>query len=93
MFPDSHRQDSLEGREQYPDLEGITAESIEKHLGTADSPPLDLLVRTSAVRRLSDFMLWQCHEKTDIVFTKSLWPDFGFYELFLILLSWQSQHP
>lgn len=39
----------------------ITADEIEAHLMTslAGSPPLDILVRSSGVRRLSDYMLWQ----------------------------------
>ena len=39
----------------------ITADDIEAHLMTslAGSPPLDVLIRTSGVKRLSDYMLWQ----------------------------------
>ena len=34
---------------------------IEAHLMTslAGGPPLDILVRTSGVKRLSDYLLWQ----------------------------------
>ncbi len=39
----------------------FTKEEIEKHLMTTarGSPPLDVLIRTSGVKRLSDFLLWQ----------------------------------
>lgn len=39
----------------------ITEDDIEAHLMTsiAGSPPLDILVRSSGVKRLSDYMLWQ----------------------------------
>lgn len=37
----------------------ISREELDSHMMFADSPPLDILVRTSGVRRLSDFMLWQ----------------------------------
>ena len=39
----------------------ITTDDVEAHLMTtlSGSPPLDVLVRTSGVKRLSDYMLWQ----------------------------------
>lgn len=37
----------------------ITEDDIAANLYTADSPPLDILIRTSGVSRLSDFLLWQ----------------------------------
>jgi hypothetical protein len=39
----------------------ITEADIQKQLWTSkgNSPPLDILVRTSGVKRLSDYMLWQ----------------------------------
>ena len=54
----------------------ITPEAIEKHLYTADLPPLDLLIRTSGEVRLSNFLLWQS-AYAEMLFTDVLWPDFG----------------
>jgi ditrans,polycis-polyprenyl diphosphate synthase len=73
----------------YPDVEAITAETLNSHMFTADNPPLDLLVRTSGVERLSDFMLWQCHENTDIVFMECLWPEVNLRHFLPVLLEWQ----
>ena len=73
----------------YPDAETITATVLNDHMFTAGLPPLDLLVRTSGVERLSDFMLWQCHEKTDIVFLNCLWPDFDLWSFLPVLVEWQ----
>lgn len=72
-----------------PDPESITAQTLTDHMFTADCPPLDLLVRTSGVERLSDFMLWQCHEHTSIVFLKCLWPEFDLWQFLPVLVEWQ----
>ncbi|KAB8337184.1 hypothetical protein FH972_021489 [Carpinus fangiana] len=72
-----------------PDPETITAQTLTDHMFTADCPPLDLLVRTSGVERLSDFMLWQCHEHTSIVFLKCLWPEFDLWQFLPVLVEWQ----
>ncbi|PWY87358.1 Undecaprenyl diphosphate synthase [Aspergillus sclerotioniger CBS 115572] len=69
--------------------ETITRQTLSDHLFTYDNPPLDLLVRTSGVERLSDFMLWQCHEDTEIVFLDILWPDFDLWQFMPVLLGWQ----
>jgi undecaprenyl diphosphate synthase len=58
----------------------ISAEAIERHLDTADMPPLDLLIRTSGEQRLSNFMLWQA-AYAELWFTDTLWPDFTPAEL------------
>jgi ditrans,polycis-polyprenyl diphosphate synthase len=73
----------------YPDPETITAGTIGDHMFTARDPPLDLLIRTSGVKRLSDFMLWQCHEDTEIVFLDCLWPEFDLWQFLPTLVEWQ----
>ncbi|KAK4224980.1 Decaprenyl diphosphate synthase-like protein [Podospora fimiseda] len=73
----------------YPNAETITPETIDKHMYTADCPPLDIFVRTSGVERLSDFLLWQCHQDTHIFFLKCLWPEFNLRHFLPVLVEWQ----
>lgn len=73
----------------YPSPEAITSSTLTSHMFTADNPPLDLLVRTSSVHRLSDFMLWQCHQHTEIVFLDLLWPEFDLWSFLPVLWEWQ----
>jgi undecaprenyl diphosphate synthase len=56
--------------------EAIDEGVIARHLFTADIPDPDLLIRTSGEQRISNFLLWQC-AYAELVFTKTLWPDFG----------------
>lgn len=55
------------------------AEIDEVRLGamlmTSDLPELDLLIRTSGEKRLSNFLLWQS-AYAELVFVDTLWPDF-----------------
>ena len=53
----------------------ISVDALEKHLDTADLPPLDLLIRTSGEVRLSNFLLWQA-AYAEMMFVDTLWPDF-----------------
>lgn len=73
----------------YPDPESITSETLTAHMFTKDAPPVDLLVRTSGVARLSDFMLWQCHEHSSIIFLDCLWPEFDLWQFLPVLVEWQ----
>lgn len=73
----------------YPNVESITTETIDRNMYTAGCPPLDIFVRTSGVERLSDFMLWQCHQDTQIFFLKCLWPDFDLWHFLPVLVEWQ----
>ena len=56
--------------------EAVDEDLIAGHLFTADLPDPDLLIRTSGEQRISNFLLWQC-AYAELVFTKTLWPDFG----------------
>ena len=55
--------------------EAIDIETIEARLDTNILPPLDLLIRTSGERRLSNFLLWQA-AYAELLFVDTLWPDF-----------------
>jgi undecaprenyl diphosphate synthase len=56
--------------------EAIDEDVVSRHLFTADIPDPDLLIRTSGEQRISNFLLWQC-AYSELMFTKTLWPDFG----------------
>ncbi|KAK4542983.1 hypothetical protein LTR36_005981 [Oleoguttula mirabilis] len=71
------------------DPETLTEAHLTKNTYTAAAPPLDLLIRTSGVYRLSDFMLWQCHEHTELRFLDCLWPEFDLWTFLPVLVEWQ----
>jgi undecaprenyl diphosphate synthase len=56
--------------------EAIDEEYVARHLFTSGLPDPDLLIRTSGEQRISNFLLWQC-AYSELVFTKTLWPDFS----------------
>ena len=66
----------------------INEETIGEHLYTARQPDPDLVIRTSGEERLSNFMLWQI-AYSEIVFTKTLWPDFRSRDLYDAILEFQ----
>ncbi|KAK7694043.1 hypothetical protein QCA50_003619 [Cerrena zonata] len=69
----------------------ISEDDIDAHIMTnaRGSPPLDILVRTSGVKRLSDYLLWQGCEDAQIQYTDGYWPDFGLWDFMPILLDYQ----
>jgi len=54
----------------------VDEECFAQHLFTAELPDPDLLIRTSGEQRISNFLLWQS-AYSELVFTKTLWPDFA----------------
>jgi undecaprenyl diphosphate synthase len=64
---------------------GTPADEIDEdvfhaNLYAPDLPDPDLLIRTSGELRISNFLLWQL-AYAELVFTDTLWPDFGQEEL------------
>ncbi|AEI37049.1 MAG: isoprenyl transferase [Zymomonas mobilis subsp. pomaceae] len=57
------------------DPDNIDVSTIESFLYTRDLPPLDLVIRTSGEKRLSNFLLWQA-AYAELLFIDTLWPDF-----------------
>jgi len=56
--------------------EDISEDTFARRLFTAGTPDPDLLIRTSGEQRISNFLLWQL-AYSELVFTETLWPDFG----------------
>jgi undecaprenyl diphosphate synthase len=64
----------------------LSLEAIAHALG----PPVDLLIRTGGERRLSDFLLWES-AYAELVFTRTMWPDFGAADLASALREFRSR--
>ncbi len=68
--------------------EEITEERFESLLDTAGVPPVDLIIRTSGEKRLSNFLLWQ-GAYAEFYFTETLWPDFTREEFLCAIQDYQ----
>jgi ditrans,polycis-polyprenyl diphosphate synthase len=71
----------------------LDAQRFNDGLFTRGDPPLDILIRTSAVTRLSDFMLSQCNEQTQLVFLDCFWPEIRFWHVAFAVLQWRASLP
>ena len=56
-------------------LAALDEDGFEALLDTAGLPAVDLVIRTSGEKRLSNFLLWQC-AYAEFVFVEEHWPDF-----------------
>ena len=55
--------------------ESIDDRAIAERLYARDTPPPDLLIRTSGEERISNFLLWEV-AYSELWFTPVFWPDF-----------------
>ena len=68
----------------------IDEAALEAGLWTRGLPDLDLLVRTSGERRISNFLLWQA-AYAELYFTDTHWPDFDERELLTAIADFQAR--
>jgi len=63
----------------------------EMEIQALGSPPLDILLRTGGVKRLSDFLTWQASTNcSQLQFSPLLWPQCGSaWTIVTILLAYQ----
>lgn len=71
-------------------IRNIDEQMFEDCLYTAGLPQLDLIVRSSGEKRLSNFMLWQC-AYSELIFLDKYWPDFDKDTLIEILKEYSSR--
>jgi undecaprenyl diphosphate synthase len=70
--------------------EQVSAAEVEASLWTSDLPALDLCIRTSGERRISNFLLWQV-AYAELAFTDTLWPEFRSQSLLECLADYQQR--
>jgi len=68
--------------------EEISEERFETLLDTSGLPAVDLIIRTSGEKRLSNFLLWQ-GAYAELYFTETLWPDFTREEFLCAIQDYQ----
>ncbi|XVE49596.1 hypothetical protein DITRI_Ditri01bG0094700 [Diplodiscus trichospermus] len=70
----------------------INLVDIEKKMYMAIAPDPDIVVRTSGVNRLSNFLLWQS-AGSYLFSTSALWQDFSFWHLVWVVMNFQRNQP
>lgn len=68
----------------------LSEELFETLLDTENTPPPDIVIRTSGERRISNFLIWQA-AYAEFIFTDVLWPDFGKADLEAALIEFASR--
>lgn len=71
-------------------IEEIDENIINNHLYTFTLPDVDLMIRTSGEKRISNFLLWQI-AYAELHFTDVLWPDFTKNDFYNAILEYQNR--
>ena len=71
-------------------IEKIDQSTINEHLYTENLPDVDLLIRTSGEKRISNFLLWQI-AYAELYFSEVFWPDFNEKNLHEAILNYQKR--
>ena len=72
-------------------IEDINEESFSNYLPSSPFPPPDMIIRTGAVSRLSNFYIWGS-AYAEIYVSPKLWPDFNTEELTRALKHYKETH-
>jgi undecaprenyl diphosphate synthase len=72
------------------DAERLDEKTFAAYLDEPELPDVDLLIRTGAEARVSNFLLWQI-AYAEIVFSDLMWPDFERKDLEHAILDYQSR--
>jgi undecaprenyl diphosphate synthase len=70
--------------------ESIDDRAIAERLYAVDTPPPDLLIRTSGEQRISNFLLWEV-AYSELWFTPIFWPDFDREHLYEAIRDFQKR--
>ena len=73
------------------DMGAITEEKISENFDVPELPDVDLLIRTGGEQRLSNFLLWKS-AYAELVFSKTLWPDYGKEEFLKDIKEFQNRN-
>ena len=71
-------------------IENIDDTLINQHLYTQNLPDVDLLIRTSGEKRISNFLLWQI-AYAELYFTDLYWPEFKKENIYEAIISYQKR--
>ncbi len=81
---------ALDVRDKKLNVNYINEELFHKYLLSSEVDDIDLLIRTSGEKRISNFMLWQLNY-SEIYYSNLFWPDFGVVEFHKSLNSYKKR--
>jgi len=81
---------SLKVKNDLIDVEKIDDSLIKNNLYSPNLPDVDLLIRTSGEKRISNFLLWQI-AYSELYFTDTYWPDFDENEFINALIEFKKR--
>jgi undecaprenyl diphosphate synthase len=70
--------------------EQCTSAKLRRHMYVPSLPDVDLMIRTSGEKRISNFLLWQ-GAYAELVFVDQLWPDFNAEHLYKAIVEYQKR--
>lgn len=73
------------------EIDDINEDLIAEHLYGGEVPPVDVIVRTSGEKRLSNFMLWRA-AYSEFIFLDKMWPEMTKEDVDAIIEEYTQRH-